>query len=237
MRNAWALLLLAQGTPCILAGDEFGNSQKGNNNAYCQDNSISWLNWKQLEKNHELYDYVKELISIRKTYGVFHPEREYLGIDQNRCGIPDISYHGEYAWQVPAEISSRILGVYYSGLAADCSDVFVAYNMHWEAHDFALPSLPKGKKWKILFTTKGSEDMADADAARQVPEELIGSATEELEEIVGTVWEELKEDLMAMSSEEQEDTETVGAKEKAAEKRGQRFVEVAPRSITLLVVE
>ncbi len=238
MRNAFALLLLSQGTPCILAGDEFGNSQKGNNNVYCQDNAISWLNWKQLEKNKELHDYVKELIALRKNYGVFHPEREYLGIDQNRCGIPDISYHGEYAWQVPSEISSRILGVYYSGAGANCEDLFVAYNMHWEAHDFALPSLPKGKKWNVLFTTRKQEE--PLDTVQEDSEELLGATTENpeaLEEIVDTVLGELREEILAISGEEEENQEELEAKEKEPEKRGQRFVEVHPRSITVLVVE
>lgn len=156
MRNAFFLLLLAQGTPCILAGDEFANTQKGNNNVYCQDNPTAWIDWERLEQYREHYDFVKKLIEIRKRYRVFCPEEEMLGIDQVSCGVPDVSYHGENAWRVPSEVYSRQLGVYYSGAAVCGEDCFVAYNMHWISHSFALPALAKGKQWyKIASTEEG----------------------------------------------------------------------------------
>lgn len=154
VRNAFFLLLAAQGTPCILAGDEFGNSQKGNNNAYCQDNEIGWLNWNKLEREKELFEYVKNMIALRKSHPILHPEEELLGIDQRSYGVPDVSYHGESAWQVPVEISSRQLGVYYCGEYAKDEDCFIAYNMHWIKHSFALPALSKGKKWYRVLSTK-----------------------------------------------------------------------------------
>ena len=156
IKNAFFLLLFAQGTPCILAGDEFENTQKGNNNVYCQDNPVGWLDWSKLEKKKELHDFVKKLIEIRKAYPVFWPEEEMRGIDQASCGVPDVSYHGESAWRVPSEVSSRQLGVYYSGAAVGGEDCFVAYNMHWQEHPFALPALSSGKKWyKIASTSEG----------------------------------------------------------------------------------
>lgn len=112
--NAWFLLLTAQGTPCILAGDEFANTQKGNNNVYCQDNSTAWLDWRKLEKEAELHAFVKALIRIRKQYPVFAPAKEMQGLDKTRCGVPDVSYHGESAWRTPSEVYSRQLGVYYA---------------------------------------------------------------------------------------------------------------------------
>lgn len=154
VRNAFFLLLLAQGTPCILAGDEFGNTQKGNNNVYCQDNPTGWTDWSRLEQKRELHDFVKGLIAIRKRYPVFAPKEEMRGMDQARCGIPDVSYHGESAWRVPAEVYSRQLGVYYSGMAAGGEDCFIAYNMHWIEHSFALPALPRKKKWYKIASTK-----------------------------------------------------------------------------------
>ena len=144
-RNAFFLLLLAQGTPCILAGDEFGNTQKGNNNVYCQDNPVGWLDWSGLEKHPELHDFVKELIAFRKKHPVFWPEKEMTGMTYSKKGVPDVSYHGENAWRVPLEVSSRQLGVYYSGTdrtGEGDEDCFVAYNMHWLEHTFALPALP-----------------------------------------------------------------------------------------------
>ncbi len=156
MKNAFFLLLLSQGVPCILAGDEFGNSQKGNNNVYCQDNPTGWTDWHKLEQKKNLHDFVKQLIRIRRTHPVFWPEEEMRGIDQVSCGVPDVSYHGESAWQVPREVFSRQLGVYYSGAATGGEDCFVAYNMHWIDHSFALPALPREKKWyKIASTQDG----------------------------------------------------------------------------------
>lgn len=164
-RNAFFLLLLAQGTPCILAGDEFGNTQKGNNNVYCQDNPVGWLDWSGLEKHPELHDFVKELIAFRKKHPVFWPEKEMTGMTYSKKGVPDVSYHGENAWRVPLEVSSRQLGVYYSGTdqTGECDeDCFVAYNMHWLEHTFALPALPKGKKWyRIASTQEGILDKAE----------------------------------------------------------------------------
>lgn len=164
-RNAFFLLLLAQGTPCILAGDEFGNTQKGNNNVYCQDNPVGWLDWSGLEKHPELHDFVKELIAFRKKHPVFWPEKEMTGMTYSKKGVPDVSYHGENAWRVPLEVSSRQLGVYYSGTdrtGEGDEDCFVAYNMHWLEHTFALPALPRGKKWyRIASTRKGILDKAE----------------------------------------------------------------------------
>ena len=87
---------------------------------------------------------IRDRILLRKEYPVLCPAREMLGLDQTRCGVPDVSYHGENAWQAPKEVSSRQLGVYYSGAVAGGDDCFIAYNMHWLEHKFALPALPKG---------------------------------------------------------------------------------------------
>lgn len=151
MRNAMFLLLMAQGTPSILAGDEFGNSQSGNNNVYCQDNETAWIDWKQLEKQKEFVQYVKNLIQLRRKFPVLHPKKPLLGIDKTSCGVPDISFHGENAWQIPNHRTSRELGVYYHGIEGE--DCFIAYNMHWESHSFALPALSKKKKWYMIFST------------------------------------------------------------------------------------
>lgn len=154
MKNAFFLVLLAQGTPCILAGDEFANTQKGNNNVYCQDNPVAWLDWNRLEKENQLFVFVKQLIKLRKAHPVLAQEKELRGMDQISCGVPDVSYHGEYAWQTPSEVSSRQLGVYYCGKMAGDMDCFAAYNMHWLEHSFALPALPKGTQWYLAANTK-----------------------------------------------------------------------------------
>lgn len=178
MRNAFFLMLLAQGTPCILSGDEFANSQKGNNNVYCQDNPTGWINWRKFNYEQELFTFVKDLIGLRKNYPVFTPDKELTGLDRTGCGIPDVSYHGESAWQMPTHVSSRQLGVYYSGSVCDGENCFVAYNMHWLEHTFALPSLPKGKNWEVIASTdqgvlKESEAIEDQKQVEAPPRTII----------------------------------------------------------------
>lgn len=153
VKNAFQLLLTAQGTPCILAGDEFFNSQKGNNNVYCQDNETGWVNWSRLKTDDSLFRYVKDLIAFRKNHPCMHRAEELKGMDRTACGMPDVSYHGENAWQVKAEVSSRQLGVLYSGIEPEEEACFIAYNMHWIPHSYALPSPGKGKKWYLAGNT------------------------------------------------------------------------------------
>ncbi|MBQ8802735.1 MAG: glycogen debranching protein [Tyzzerella sp.] len=151
MRNAMFLMMMAQGTPSILAGDEFGNTQDGNNNVYCQDNEIAWLDWKKLEKETEFFEYVKKLIEIRKTYPILHAEKPLKGTDRTGYGVPDVSYHGESAWRPQLDKNSRQLGVYYHD--ADGTDLYIAYNMHYEAQKFALPTLANKKEWHLVVST------------------------------------------------------------------------------------
>lgn len=159
LRNAFLLLLLSQGTPLILSGDEFGNSQGGNNNAYCQDNEISWLNWNQLKTNQDIYEFVKFAIAFRKAHPVFHMATEPRVMDYLACGHPDISYHGVRTWCPEFEHFRRQIGIMYCGEYGRKADqtpddyFFVAYNMHWEPHEFALPNLPKQKQWRVAFNT------------------------------------------------------------------------------------
>lgn len=154
IRNAFLMLLLSQGTPCILAGDEFGNSQNGNNNVYCQDNETGWLNWHRGMREMELTEFVKKLIRFRKEHPVLHQNHLLLGMDQKSCGVPDISYHGENAWQAPDQYDSRQLGVFLSGEALETEDCFIALNMHWVEHTFAIPTLSKSKEWHLSVSTQ-----------------------------------------------------------------------------------
>lgn len=153
-RNAMFLLMTAQGTPCLLAGDEFGNSQGGNNNVYCQDNETGWVDWGRLEREKSFFHYVKELIAFRKKHGILHQKEALTGTDRSGSGIPDISYHGEAAWQIQQEASSRQLGILYSGSPKKESNCFLLYNMHWIAHSFALPALPKDQAWYQVMSTE-----------------------------------------------------------------------------------
>ena len=162
LRNAMLLLFLSQGTPVLLAGDEFGNSQNGNNNAYCQDNEISWLNWNLNKWDQALLDFVKHVIAFRKAHPVFHMEQEPRVMDYLACGHPDISYHGVNAWQPEFENFRRQIGILYCGDYAKKPNgenddfFFVIFNMHWEPHSFALPNLPKNLVWSLAFDTSDS---------------------------------------------------------------------------------
>lgn len=162
LRNAMLLLFLSQGTPVLLAGDEFGNSQNGNNNAYCQDNEISWLNWNLNKWDQALLDFVKHVIAFRKAHPVFHMEQEPKVMDYLACGHPDISYHGVNAWQPEFENFRRQIGILYCGAYAKKPNgenddfFFVIFNMHWEPHSFALPNLPKNLVWSLAFDTSDS---------------------------------------------------------------------------------
>ena len=166
--NAFFLLLFAQGMPCILSGDEFMNTQKGNNNAYCQDNLISWLDWNQLSRQEELYIFVCRLIALRKACmkQIAKKSEDTMG----RSGIPQISDHGEVAWQMPAGRASRQLGVFYHEESTE-KDFYIAYNMHWLSHSFALPSLPKGMEWVCIAGTK--EGVLDEKEAVPVKDKKV----------------------------------------------------------------
>lgn len=164
LRNAFLLLLLSQGTPLFMAGDEFGNTQSGNNNAYCQDNDISWLNWNLLKTNRDLYKFVKAVIAFRKEHPVFHRKEEAKNMDYLACGFPDVSYHGVKPWYPEYENFRRQLGILYWGDYASKADgtadnhFYVAYNMHWEPHTFDLPNLPKKQQWHVVFHTDIQEE-------------------------------------------------------------------------------
>lgn len=163
IRNALLLLFLSQGTPLLLAGDEFGNSQNGNNNSYCQDNEISWLNWNQLKGNRDIFEFTKRVIAFRKSHPVFHLQTEPRVMDYLACGQPDVSYHGVRAWCPEFENFRRQLGTMYCGEYGKHADgtadnsFFVVYNMHWEPHEFSLPNLPKKQKWHVIFNTDAKE--------------------------------------------------------------------------------
>ncbi|MEG1901367.1 MAG: alpha-amylase [Clostridium sp.] len=159
IRNAYLLLLLSQGTPMILSGDEFGTTKNGNNNSYCQDNEISWLNWNLFHSHQELFEFVQYAIAFRQRHPVFHKAEEPRVIDYLACGHPDVSYHGVKAWCPEFENFRRQLGIMYCGEYDKKADgtpddyFFVAYNMHWEPHEFALPKLPKELVWYVAFDT------------------------------------------------------------------------------------
>ena len=152
-RNAMMLLFLSAGTPLLFMGDEFGNSQKGNNNPYCQDNEISWVNWKDRKKNQDLYAFTKEVIAVRKAHPVFRKDRLPDFRDTLSCGYPDISYHGICAWIPSLSEKDRQAGIFYYGKYASDQSFYLAINLHWESKKLALPKLPGKQKWQLCMAT------------------------------------------------------------------------------------
>lgn len=164
IRNAFLMVLLSQGVPMIYGGDETGNSQNGNNNAYCQDNPVGWIDWKGMKKNEALLQFVKEAIAFRKEHPVLHLPGKLHGVDYQTRGLPDVSLHGERAWYLNSENTSRLLGIMYCGAYAKREDgsedesVYIAYNFHWEDRVLALPNLNGKKKWKKVIDTSAVEE-------------------------------------------------------------------------------
>lgn len=162
IKNAWTMLMFSQGIPMLMAGDEFRRTTKGNNNPYCQDNEISWVNWHLTEKNLEVLDFVKMLIKFRKKHTILCSENELRENDWKYYGYPDVSLHGEEAWKPDCSWEGRMLGVMYNERYSKGTDEFVylAVNMHWEEQKLALPRLPERLKWKCISssTDKISDD-------------------------------------------------------------------------------
>lgn len=147
-RNALLLTILAQGVPAIYGGDEMGNSQKGNNNVYCQDNEISWIQWASDEKGLALQRFVKEALALRREHPAFRQRHTRVE------GTPAISYHGSRAWYGDFENDSRHIGILYAGEEA----LYVAINMHEEALELAVPKAPSGQRWQIIVDTGQGEE-------------------------------------------------------------------------------
>ena len=152
MRMAFTMLMFAQGVPLIMAGDEFGNTQEGNNNAYCQDNEIGWVNWSQFAKYKEEREFIKELIKFRKEHGIITKDEPFRFNDYRTMGAPEFSYHGENAWISQLDPGRRSLGMLYYGAYAkdgkNKEDIYVGYNFYSEEVKLALPIL-KNKKWTL----------------------------------------------------------------------------------------
>lgn len=163
LKNAIAMLFTAQGVPLLYAGDEFANSQEGNNNAYCQDNRIGWLNWKNTERYGWLISFVTKMAEFRRKHPVISLDVPMQQSDYGRKGFPDLSYHGENAWVSVVSMDRQAVGVMYCGAYAKKEDgsnddfIYIGYNFHSGLSNLALPKLPEKKKWYLAVTTAGEE--------------------------------------------------------------------------------
>lgn len=158
IKNAVAMLLVSQGTPMILSGDEMGNTQWGNNNAYCQDNEIAWLDHRLLETNAETFNFFKKMIAFRKAHPVLRRSTRFQNGDDVGSGYPVISWHGTKACQVDYSGGKPILALLLCGLhpkggTKKDNCIYAAMNMHWQMHGFELPKLPQGISWHAFANT------------------------------------------------------------------------------------
>ena len=157
IKNAMSILLISRGVPMLLSGDEFGNTQYGNNNAYCQDNEISWLNWESLDKNRDLFNFAKGIIALRKAHPILKSRDFSVDDRPGKSGYPELSWHGTMAWNADYSGTSRCIAVMFCGKGQNGEGkddfLYVAMNTHWESHDFELPHLPENMKWHVFANT------------------------------------------------------------------------------------
>jgi glycogen operon protein len=167
IKNFAALLIMSRGVPMLVAGDECRRTQKGNNNAYCQDNEISWFDWRLTEKNASLLRFWKLLIAARPHFRAGRPGRFFKG-EVNERGLPDVAWHGtqlnKAGWNDP---NARCMAYTLGGFEGE-PDLHAMLNMYWDALDFEVPTVP-GRRWyRIVDTARPSpEDIVETD--RQVP--------------------------------------------------------------------
>ena len=168
IKNAICMLFLSNGLPVFLAGDEEGNSQGGNNNAYCQDNAISWIQYGG-PFAEELKKTVKDMIALRMQTGLFQQTTEQPRI--NYRGIPAVSVHGSYAWDAALDNVSRHAGFLF---ANEDRYLYVCVNFEEEPKSLAMPHLPEGFTWKLQMDTAAeAECAADANAVDKTSSVLL----------------------------------------------------------------
>lgn len=151
-KNAFASLMLSRGPALFLAGDEFCNTQQGNNNPYCQDNIISWLDWSRKEKYDDVFEFFKYMINFRKRFKVITANRA-----APTCTFPPESVHSNRPWKTDFGPHSRMVGVMYAGASSGYIGldeiVYFGINAYWDTVDVELPGLPAGYAWKLYVDT------------------------------------------------------------------------------------
>jgi glycogen operon protein len=175
MKNFIASMMVSLGTPMILGGDEIGRTQRGNNNAYCQDNDISWYNWSFREKNASLYRFVKLMIAFRLRHPCFMRPEFYTGRDGNYNAIPDISWFNESGetpdWETIGPcIAFRMDGSKAEVLAdQDDNDFFIMFNGGEGNQLFAVAPPPPGKRWMRMADTSMPSPRDIAEPGSEAP--------------------------------------------------------------------
>lgn len=158
MKNAIAILMVSQGVPMILMGDEVAHTKQGNNNTYCHDNELNWFDWRRVEQEAEMLRFCRQMIAFRHAHPLLRKRHHFRHEDYVESGYPDISWHGTNAWAPDWSYHCRTLAFMLCGQHARQGTtqddyVYVAMNMHWEAHDFELPRLPAPRRWHSFANT------------------------------------------------------------------------------------
>lgn len=151
IKNAFAALLCSRGPAMFFAGDEFCNTQFGNNNAYCQDNIISWLDWSRLEEFKEIHDFVRHMIQFRKEHPILRKMTK-----PSSCQFPEISVHNGTPFNASTDYKTKLIGIMYAGRNEEDTEddiVFYCMNAYWELLVMQLPVLPNGKHWHVDTNT------------------------------------------------------------------------------------
>lgn len=151
IKNAFAALLCSRGPAMFFAGDEFCNTQFGNNNAYCQDNIISWLDWSRLEEFKEIHDFVRHMIQFRKEHPILRKMTK-----PSSCQFPEISVYNGTPFNASTDYKTKLIGIMYAGRNEEDTEddiVFYCMNAYWEPLVMQLPVLPNGKHWHVDTNT------------------------------------------------------------------------------------
>ena len=165
IKNMLATLILSKGTPMLLAGDEFGRTQQGNNNAYCQDNEISWLDWRIEDKGKSLIAFVQKLTALRRDYPILRRQRFLTGTLNEELGVKDVTWINASGDEMPdeawADTSMRCFGMIMDGRAqptgirrrGDDATMLMVFNAHHDLVEFTLPQGADGERWSLLIDT------------------------------------------------------------------------------------
>jgi len=178
VRNLIATLLLSQGVAMLLAGDEFLRTQRGNNNAWCQDNELSWIDWSLKTENEDFLRFVREMIALRKRHSALRRRRFFRGTATDKNRPPDIVWHGTEPFRPDFGPTGRILAFALDGSQVDDGDrraqdrdFYVACNAWRDALTFRIPPAPSGRLWHRIVDTAlpSPEDIVPLDEGPEIP--------------------------------------------------------------------
>lgn len=155
VKNAFVTLMCSRGTPMFFMGDEFLNTQFGNNNTYCQDNEIAWLNWADLDRNSDMFRFFRYMIGFRREHSVIRRDEQPCSLH-----LPEVSTHGNSPWTKTFDWNAKLVGVMYAGSRENEDDmIYMAVNAYWEKQALELPQLPAPFIWFKMVDTMAEESV------------------------------------------------------------------------------